>query len=68
MVSLVGVPGQRIFLLADTPESARIISTLNRLVRGRQSETHSRIAVRYKAAGAVMMDLGGSIPWVRNRS
>jgi hypothetical protein len=48
-------------LLADTPRSTRKIST-RRLTRGDESGAHSRIAVRYKAAGATMIDLGGSMP------
>ena len=48
-------------LLADAPGSTRKIST-RCLSREDEIEAHSRIAVRYKAAGATMIDLGGSMP------
>jgi len=48
-----------ICLLADTPGGTRKVSTRG---RGNRAQAHSRIAVRYKAAGATMMDLGGSMP------
>lgn len=48
-------------LLADTPRSTRNVSTRG-LTRGDEIGAHSRIAVRYKAAGATMIDFGGSMP------
>jgi hypothetical protein len=48
-------------LLADTPGSTRKVSTRG-LSKGDETGAYSRIAVRYKAAGATMIDFGGSMP------
>jgi hypothetical protein len=50
-----------ICLLADTPRSTQGKSTLGGLSRD-EIGAHSRIAVRYKAAGATIADFGGSMP------
>jgi hypothetical protein len=54
------------YLLADTPGSE--ISTQNRLARRRRSQAHSRTVVRYTAAVATMIGLGGSKPRECKRS
>ena len=46
--------------LANTPRSAKTMSTCKFQIQ--KSRTHSRIAVRYNAAGATMIDFGGSMP------
>jgi hypothetical protein len=48
-------------LLADTPGRHQQ-NQHSAFEQAKRNRAHSRIAVRYKAAGATMIDFGGSMP------